>query len=302
MARYDESIKVLKLSLRIFRRTEVTSRGERLPGMGVGQSLHSMGRCLRKQGKFEETLERLEEAHGIYKEALGEEHASVASVLCDMGNVYLQLGQDDKALEIYHESLRIFRLAQDDDRMVEPLVNIGCILMSQDMLVEARASLEEALEILRRLHSDKHLNVALVLHHIGTILAKQGEHDEALKLMGRGLKIYRRALGDAHEEVGKSLMMIGTTYHGQGKYDEAVRIYEEALDVYTRALGIDNERNANVHDSISRARYESGDLSGALESAGESVRIYNKLGTANRVATSIARDSAEWLRKLEGEM
>jgi len=299
MARYDESIKMLQLSLRIFRCNEVTSRGE---VMGVGQSLHIMGRSLANQGKFEEALERLEEAHGIFKEALGEEYASVAHVLCDMGDAYWKLGQDDKALEIHHECLRISRLAQHDEHLAKTLLSIGCILMSQDRLVEARASLEEALEILRRLHSDKHPNVAGALHNIGTILARQGEYDEALKLLRRGLKIYRRTHGDAHEEVGKSLMNIGRAHHGQGKYDEAVRMFEEALDVYTRALGIDNERNATAHDLISLARYESGHLSGALESAKESVRICDKLGTASRLATSQAGYAAEWLRKLEGEV
>ena len=303
MGRKDESIKMLKLSLRIFRRTQV--EGER--HLGVGNSLRLMGRSLASQGKLE-ALERLEEAHGVYKDALGEEHASVAHVLCDMGDAYWKLGQDDKALEVFHESLRISRITQHDKRMAEPLGMIGRILMSQDRLVEARASLEEALEILRRLHSDKHPNVAVVLQDIGKILARQGEYDEALKLFRRALKVYRRTLGDAHKEVGKPLMNIGTTHHFQGKYDEAVRMFEEALDVYTRALGIDNERNAHVHDSISRARYESGDLSGALESARECVRIYDKLGTVSRFGKPLAgfaadkKAAADWLRKLEGEV
>jgi hypothetical protein len=61
-------------------------------------------------------------------------------------------------------------------------------------------------------------------------------------------------------------------------------MYEEALGVYTRALGVDNEKNAGVHFIIAIAKREKGDVAGALESARECVRIYDKLGITNKVS------------------
>jgi hypothetical protein len=73
-------------------------------------------------------------------------------------------------------------------------------------------------------------------------------------------------------------------------------VYEEALGVYTRALGVDNENIACVHWSIALAKRKTGDVAGALESATECVRIYDKLGITNPVSQR-ARDM---LMGLEG--
>jgi tetratricopeptide (TPR) repeat protein len=89
-------------------------------------------------------------------------------------------------------------------------------------------------------------------------------------------------LGEDHKQFGESLESMGGIYAEQGKYHEAVEMYEEALAVYTRALGIDNEKNAEVLCNMAKHKALSGDVSGALESARESVRIYTKLGIDNQ--------------------
>ena len=57
----------------------------------------------------------------------------------------------------------------------------------------------------------------------------------------------------------------------------------------TRALGVDNKTISGVHCSIAAAKCESGDVVGALESARECVRIFDKLGITNTISQS-ARD------------
>ena len=73
-------------------------------------------------------------------------------------------------------------------------------------------------------------------------------------------------------------------------------MYEEALSIFTRALGIDNRKNARVHSRIALAKYQAGDMAGALASAREAVRIFNKHGVTD--ATSQA--AINLLRGLEG--
>jgi tetratricopeptide (TPR) repeat protein len=73
-------------------------------------------------------------------------------------------------------------------------------------------------------------------------------------------------------------------------------MYEEAIVVYTRALGVDNKDNAVAHWSIALAKCESGDLAGALESARECVRIYDKHG----ITDEYSRYAGDMVMKLEG--
>jgi tetratricopeptide (TPR) repeat protein len=135
-----------------------------------------------------------------------------------------------------------------------------------------------------------------MLNYIGDVVYDQGQYDEALKLHQKALKVFRRVYGEDHKNVAQSLRKIGFVLLQQKKYDEAVEMFEEALEVYTRVLGIDNSENAAMHNRIAKAKAFSGDIAGGLESARESVRIYNKLGITSEQAAS----AAILLRTLEG--
>ena len=93
-----------------------------------------------------------------------------------------------------------------------------------------------------------------------------------------------------------SLENIGTVYNEQGKHDEAVEKYEEALAVYTRALGVDNHANPNVYFGMVKAKLLSGDKAGAVESARECVRIFDKLDITNKYS----QYAVDMVMRLEG--
>jgi tetratricopeptide (TPR) repeat protein len=146
------------------------------------------------------------------------------------------------------------------------------------------------------LHGEKHPHVASALANIGNIVNKQGEYDEALKLYRKALKIRRHVYGEDHKELLVTLHSIAEALCRQGMNDEAVEVWEEALGVCTRALGVDNENIAHVHCSVAEAKRETGDVAGALESARECVRIYDKLGITN----TFSQRARDMLMGLEG--
>jgi len=96
--------------------------------------------------------------------------------------------------------------------------------------------------------------------------------------------------------VAKSLSSIGGILYDQGKHDEAVQMYEEAIGVYTRALGVDNKIIADGQYNIALAKVKSGDVAGALESARECVRIYEKLG----ITDEYSQKAGDMAMRLEG--
>jgi len=116
---------------------------------------------------------------------------------------------------------------------------------------------------------ERHPKPSNCFRNIAVIIGQQGQLDEALKMQIKALKIRNRTLGEDHVSVGDSLHDIAIVYGSQGDYDEALEMYEEALAVYTRALGIDNHKNARVHQSIARAKSESGDMVDAMVNSRE---------------------------------
>ena len=290
MGRYDEALAMQLKYLDILR----SIKGER--SQLVGRILKRIGSTLYSQGKYEEALTRLEEAQSILTETSGAEHSLVASVLTVKGNCLCDLRRRDEALPMYEEALRIHRIAGDDSlHVAASLSNIADILFETGMLSEARANYEEALGIYRRVHGEKHPSVATAFSSIASVLLEQGQHDEALEMHKKALKIRRRTLGKDHQDVAVSLEKIGRVHARQGKHDEAVEMYDKALSIFTRALGIDNRQIAKVHSRIALAKYESGDMAGALASVREAVRIFNDHG----VTDATSQEAVDLLRELE---
>ena len=73
-------------------------------------------------------------------------------------------------------------------------------------------------------------------------------------------------------------------------------MYEEALVGFTRALGVDNKMNSIMQYYIALTKLKSGDVAGALESARECVRIYDKLG----ITDESSQNAVDMAMRLEG--
>ena len=295
MDRYEEAMALQKQSLRIAR-SNCRTRGEGPEDTGI--TLRSIGDILICQGEFEEALARLEEAHCILRETVGKRHSQLGAVLLSKGNCYHRMGRLDMARPIYEEALRISRtaLGDHDGQVACCLQNLGNVFSEIGILSEARANFEEALGIFFRLHGEMHPDVAVVHRNIAMIHNQQGQFEEALKMHENALKIQRRLHGEGHQDVALSLENIGVIYYRQGKNDDALKMYEEALAVYTRALGVDNYQNADLHDSIARSKKDSGDVSGAIESARASVQMFAKLG----ISDEKSQQASDFLMRLEG--
>ena len=72
-------------------------------------------------------------------------------------------------------------------------------------------------------------------------------------------------------------------------------MFGEALSIFTRALGIDNGQNAQGNYGTALAKLKSGDMTGALASAKEAVRIFTKHG----ITDAVSQQAVDLLRDLE---
>ena len=73
-------------------------------------------------------------------------------------------------------------------------------------------------------------------------------------------------------------------------------MFEEAIVGFTRAFGDDSKHIVDMHYSIALAKDKSGDVAGALESARECVRIYDKHG----ITDEHSQNAGDMVMRLEG--
>ena len=208
--------------------------------------------------------------------------------------------------DAFEESLRIGRtlLAEktSDGSIVkvisDALERLGQICLDRGMLEEARAKHEESLGILRRVHGEKHPDVAGCFQNIANVLTKQGNIGEALKMQTKAVKLMRRTLGENHQEVAANYFNIDNSHTKLGNHAEGLEMYEKSIAVFARALGVDCSESAMVYLNMSGCKIMAGDLAGALESVREAVRLFNKHGVNN----AMSQGAKEQLKRLEIEV
>lgn len=269
---------------------------------------------LRSQGTAEsltKSVEKYSQAATLYH--LAGDLADEQTALNNLGSVYDDLGDKEKALEWYERALRLARDTSDRDGEAVTLNNIGTLY---DSIGERRKALECYLEALplRRALGDLH-GESTTLSNIGAAYDGFGEKQKALDYYEQSLQL-TRAEGDQQGEA-VTLNNIGKIYSDLGEQQKAIEYYEKALPLHQAAenrvgeaatltnfgaaydAAGDNQKALDYYLKalpLLRAAGEPGDLAAALNNLGS---VYFDLGDNKKAlecyteSLSLSRDAGD---------
>ncbi|MBL6445861.1 tetratricopeptide repeat protein [Fulvivirga sp. 29W222] len=196
-----------------------------------------------------------------------EDASGISSSYNNIGVVYKNRGELDKALENYILALRI----QEENKFIDALAytysNIGTVY---SLKREYDKALQYFYKANDQFESIGHkLRIVGSLNNIGNVFEAQGYYDEALEYYLRSLAIYGEI-----EDNSKAFVPfnnIGNIYFRKGKYEEARAYYESSLDL--ERLNNDLNGQANALHNIGMVEKVLGKYDGALEIFNETLSI-----------------------------
>ncbi|MCI0364916.1 MAG: tetratricopeptide repeat protein [Phycisphaerales bacterium] len=131
----------------------------------------------------------------------------------------------------------------EDELVDQPLIQaelrqtIGTAYASLGVYEPAEHHLRQALEVRRRHHGARHLDVAETMYHLANVLRETGSYQEAESLLSDALDVRRELAGPKHPDVAAALDSFAQLRHVRGEFQEAERKYREALGIRQNALG-----------------------------------------------------------------
>jgi len=158
-----------------------------------------------------------------------------ATLLSEIGSLYKQLDQNQKAMEVYGQSLSLFRAARDRKGEAESLFNIGLIQSALGEFQTALDTLDKA-AMLFRTNGDRE-DEMIALSVISSLYLNLGNYEEALSFFDKVLKV-NRAFGYREAEP-LILGVISLLYTAMGQTQKARESLEQALSLY-RVVGHGN--------------------------------------------------------------
>ena len=237
---------------------------------------------LRVRGRPFELINWLNDA--LTQTRAANDHKNEGATLNNLGLVYDDLGQKDKALDYYAQALDILRDAEHGDRAGEgvTLNNLGGVYRALGQPDKALDYYAQALDILRAV-GDR-AGEGATLNNLGLVYDNLGQKDKALDYYAQALVI-RREVGDRFGE-SVALFNMGLVLDALGRPAEAVTYLEQcvALDEAIGHPELESDRRA-----LARVRAR---LTPPAPSP-EMMRLFRERGSGSPSSDSTLSESGE---------
>ena len=246
-------------------------------------------RRLYKQG----TAEAWQQAASKYEEALRlfrqtGERAKEIYALTELGRIDLQLGENQKGIEVYTQLLPLVRTAQDKLTEAATLNNLGVIYLWSGDAKRGMEQFEAALPLWKAL-GDR-VNEAVTLSYLADAYNAISEWQKALEYYQLALGLMR----NAGSKPGEAAMLVGLgqVYINQSEPQLALTFYQQALPLMHESG--DKRSEATTLSDTGTAYSMLGDYRKALDYLGQALQLMQEVGNKQGEAATLHNIGLAW--------
>ncbi|MFB2982456.1 CHAT domain-containing protein [Microseira sp. BLCC-F43] len=200
--------------------------------------------------------------------------------LHNMGNFCWFVGQYQKAIEYYQNSLALTQKIGDIIGKATSINNLGNAHYSLEQYQQAIKYYRQSLAIAKSIGDSS--QEAKSLNNLGNAFCSLSQYHEAIKYHQQSLLISQQ-IGDYYTKAS-SLNNLGNAYSFLGQYQRAIDYYQQSLNTF-RGIGV---RSDVALENLGIAFFESGDLAAAERMLLTSIQVQESLriglSDANKVS------------------
>lgn len=288
-------------ALNAYREADKTAKEIDCPAEKYIDLLLKYGIFLVEYAYFEEAVNVNLRFAQLSEETNGQNEAT-ADAYNNIGVVYDDLGEYDKALEYYNKALEISKevLGENHRDTAASYNNIGVVYGKLGDSDKALEYFIKALEIRKEVLGENHSDTASSYGNIGIVYWNLGDYDKALEYHNKALEITKEVLGEKHRYTASSYNNIGNVYDDLGDYDKALEFHNKALEIQKDVLGEKHPDTAMSYLNIGSVYGILGDYDKALENQNKALEIFrSKLGESHPYTQQTLQNIKIIKRKLE---
>ncbi len=235
---------------------------------------------LTRRGYYQTRADYYLELVTVYQQQEEQTNWNYAASLTSLGNVYYSLGEYQKAIEFYQQSLAITREIGDRGGEGKSYGNLGTVYRSLGEYQKAIEFHQQSLAIDREI-GDRG-GEAYSYNNLGAVYQSLGEYQKAIEFHQQSLAITRE-IGDRGGEA-KSYNNLGNVYYSLGEYQKAIEFHQQSLAI-KREIG-DRGGEAASYNNLGNVYYSLGEYQKAIEFYQQSLAILREIGDRGGEAKS----------------
>jgi len=167
----------------------------------------------------------------------GRDEYSIATTLCNLGNIYQSEDRLGDAEQAYANALRIFTRLSRQSEAVAVLLNLGKTHSLRGRHVEALETLNRAWKMNEKNTTNGETVSAQILNSMGMAHLRRGKTKKAEVLLNEARAKRRHRTGDSDPIDAEILNNLGAVYQRQHRYQDAEKSYEQVIKITEQQLG-----------------------------------------------------------------
>jgi CHAT domain-containing protein/tetratricopeptide (TPR) repeat protein len=262
---------------------EILRAAKEDPHAGLSMVYTSMAFIHWNAGRLRQAQELLEKALQNRIDQLGKNHPETAKANDNLGDLFRDQGEYERALACYQAARAVFE-HNDQTKTLDAAINLSCMAQLYTELEDEQKVLQlerEALDVYRRVLSEKHPRVLTALVQVAGAYARCGEYGRALDCALESLRIRRELNGARHVSVVVGLSHVGYAYSRLRDYDRARGYYGQALKLALELPDCPPYEIGAQHNNLGHVYSQTGNIGQAIAEYQEAGRIFEKIYPAD---------------------
>jgi tetratricopeptide (TPR) repeat protein len=220
-----------------------------------------------------EAIQSCERAIAIAKEDGNKQQLAIT--LNQLGGLYQQQGQFDKAIQSCEQAISVAEEIDDNKQQLTVIITQLCVIyQKQGQFNEAIESYKYRIRIYKETDNKKELPITL--NKIAGLYQRQGRINEAIIALTESLEIAQKI--DDNQQILIALNQLGGLYKEQRQFDKAIESFEEAIAI---AQEIDDKHSLTITlKQLAALHQQQGRIEEAIQSLEHVVTIAE--GTDNK--------------------
>jgi tetratricopeptide (TPR) repeat protein len=192
-----------------------------------------------------------------------------ASVQKKLGEIYLELGYYDDALNIFNECNDLIKenavFGEFDGIVIEICSNIGTAWIEKGEVDKGQEFLLGALDKGVNILGYEHSVIAVIISNIGVVFSKKDDFDKSIENFEKSLKIQENIFGEWSLELSVTYLNIGNSIAAMGDHKNALNSIQKSLEIKLKYLNEQHPDLAVTYYSIAQQWDGLGEPDCALE-------------------------------------
>jgi CHAT domain-containing protein/Tfp pilus assembly protein PilF len=222
--------------------------------------LNNISKQYMDKREYTKALEFIEKAIVLKKDALGAKNKSTLRSIRSRGEIFIELGYFNQALEILDQVTDEFESENHAEELAKTQRSISRIYQRKKDFTTAEEYIRKSISIYDTLGPQNLNNKVYSLHQMGNVLKDGGKYEESIKWFEQSIALKNKISGSPNYDICFSTLNIGKAYSAMGEYEKSLEVYQKAWDLFDQVLGDKHPKYVELWLSMGNCYLDNGQL------------------------------------------